>query len=83
MLIELTVNKFVHTYYCIHVAVMESGPDKQKVEPALKRLEEKPVKGRVDDEGKEQPLTEQSPVSTSAPNQAKAVQLSPCKRVEL
>ena len=74
--------KFVLTY-CVHVAVMESGPDKQKVEPVLKPLEEKPVEERVDDEGKEQPLTEQSPVSSSAPNQAKAVQLSLCKRVEV
>ena len=83
MFIEFTF-KFVHTYYyCIHVAVMESGPDKQKVEPVLKPLEEKPVKERVDDEGKEQPLTEQSPISSSTPNQAKAVQLSPCKRVKL
>ena len=81
MLIEFTF-KFVLTY-CVHVAVMESGPDKQKMEPVLQPLEEKPVKERVDDEGKEQPLTEQSPVSSSTPNQAKAVQLSPCKRVEL
>ena len=62
---------------------MESGPDKQKVKPPLKRLKRKLVKERVDDEGKEQPLTEQSPVSSSTPNQAKAVQLSPCKRVEV
>ena len=67
----------------VHVAMMESGPDKQKVEPALKSLKEKPVKERVDDEGKEQPLMEQSPVSSSTLNQAKAVQLSPCKRVEV
>ena len=65
------------------VAVMECGPVKQKVEPVLKPLEEKPVKERVEDEGKEQTLTEQSPVSSSTPNQAKAVQLSPCKRVEV
>ena len=65
------------------VAVMESGPVKQKVEPVLKPLEEKPVKERVEDEGKEQTLTEQSPVSSSTPNKAKAVQLSPCKKVEV
>ena len=64
----------------MHVALMESGRDKQKVKPPLKRLKRGPVKERVDDEGK---LTEQSPVGSSTPNRAKAVQLSPCKRVEV
>ncbi len=53
------------------------------MEPALKPLEEKPVKERVDDEGKEQPLTGQSPDSTSTTSQAEAVQLTPCKKVQV
>ena len=68
---------------CTHVADAESVPVEQKVEPALKPLEEKPVKERVDDEGKEQPLTGQSPVSTSSTSQVKAVQMSPYKRVQV
>ena len=69
--------------YMYIVAMRESGSYKEKVEPALKPLEEKPVKERVDDEGKEQPSTGQSPGHSSTPYQAKAVQLSPCKRVQV
>ena len=55
----------------------------QKVEPALKPLEEKPMKKRVDDDRKEQPLMGQSPVSSSTVNQAEPVQQSSCKRVQV
>ncbi len=53
------------------------------MELPLKPLEEKSVKERVDDEGKEQPLTEESPDSTSTTSQAEAVQLTPCKRAQV
>ncbi len=55
------------------------------MESPLKPLEEKTVKEKVDDEGKERPLTGQSPVtcSISTTSQAEAVQLTPCKRVQV
>ena len=50
------------------------------MESPLRPLEKKSVKERVDDEVKEQPSTEQSPDSTST---TEAVQLTPCKRVQV
>ncbi len=55
------------------------------MEPVVKRRKEEPRKHKqgVDDEGKEQPSIGQSPVSSSTINQAKVIQLTPCKIISL